>query len=300
MPAQNQELPIADEKIPPSPSRRLGRGLEALVPASEKNKSITEVDIDTINTNPLQPRQFFSDEQLNELAHSIKEHGIIQPLLVKREGQQYTLIAGERRLQAAKRANLPRVPVIVRDVTNKELLELAIIENIQRTDLNALEEAIAYQQLIDEFNLSQVQVARRLGKSHSTVSNTLRLLHLPQEIKKALMEGIISEGHARALLGAESPKQLLSLFKQVVEKKLSVRETERLVREKNGIFVNRNQDNTQGKQQVSLPKALQSYEKQFKQKSGLPTKISLSKRGGKVTISFKTVDELEKFMGTYL
>ena len=229
----------------------LGRGLSALIPDSPRTDDAadvspesqtpatpgapgvptTEVLIDRIEPNPQQPRTMFQEEQLQELADSIREHGIIQPLLVSQQsGGLYQLIAGERRWRAARLAGLERVPVTVRQTTPQELLELAIIENVQRADLSPLEEAAAYQRLIDDFHLTQQQVAQRVGRSRTAVANTVRLLDLPTELRDSLAAGDISEGHARALLGAPDTEPMLQAWRSVVAGSLNVRQTEQLVR----------------------------------------------------------------------
>lgn len=233
--------------------RRLGRGLDALlgtggkqevseqeigvdvtdeVEKSSLNSSNTaQIAIDKIIKNPEQPRTVFQENLLEELTESIRQHGVIQPIIVSQgPSDGYVLIAGERRLQAAKRAGLTDVPVVIRESTNVELLELALVENLQRSDLNSLEEASAFQRLIDEYGLTQEDVARRIGRSRSSVGNTMRLLNLEMEIRASLVSGEISEGHARALLGMPPGQERLSLWREVVRKRLNVREIEREVR----------------------------------------------------------------------
>tara|TARA_B110000014_G_C20125292_1_gene598846 strand:- start:2914 stop:3888 length:975 start_codon:yes stop_codon:yes gene_type:complete len=233
--------------------RRLGRGLDALlgtggkqevseqeigvdvtdeVEKSSLNSSNTaQIAIDKIIRNPEQPRTVFQENLLEELTESIRQHGVIQPIIVSQgPSDGYVLIAGERRLQAAKRAGLTDVPVVIRESTNVELLELALVENLQRSDLNSLEEASAFQRLIDEYGLTQEDVARRIGRSRSSVGNTMRLLNLEMEIRASLVSGEISEGHARALLGMPPGQERLSLWREVVRKRLNVREIEREVR----------------------------------------------------------------------
>jgi len=221
-----------------SSGRGLGRGLGALIPdgaPSDVRIPQTDVPIDRVVPNPWQPRSVMDSEKLEELAQSIREHGIIQPLLVTEErgddGQPtYQLIAGERRLRAAKAAGLARVPVTIRESTTRELLELAIIENVQRADLSALEEAAAYQRLIDEFHLTQTEVSARVGKGRVAVANTLRLMALSPELQQSLANGDISEGHARALLAIDDESMRHSIWQQVIEKQLTVRQTEQLAR----------------------------------------------------------------------
>ncbi len=223
--------------------RGLGRGLGALIPGSDEPAPTadariptSDVPIDLVVANPQQPRTAFNPEQLTELTESIREHGIIQPLLVSEQvdadGQTvYQLIAGERRLRAARAAGLERVPVTVRQTTPQELLELAIVENVQRADLSPLEEALAYQRLMDEFALNQREVGERVGKSRTAVANTLRLIELPSALRDALAAGELSEGHARALLGLPTEAARLDAWQRVRDGKLNVRQTERLVRQ---------------------------------------------------------------------
>ncbi|MGD8397715.1 MAG: ParB/RepB/Spo0J family partition protein [Anaerolineae bacterium] len=212
--------------------RGLGKGLEALIPMGEEPAGgVVEVPVSAIAPNPMQPRAALDPEALAELADSIQEHGLIQPLVVTHKGpERYQLIAGERRWQAARLAGLATVPVIVKEASPQQMLELALVENIQRADLNPLEEASAYQQLVEEFGLTQEQVAGRVGKSRSAVTNTLRLLRLPAEVKQALADTTIHEGHARALLGLPTAEAQVAALKTVVGQDLSVRQTEELVR----------------------------------------------------------------------
>jgi ParB family chromosome partitioning protein len=220
-------------------SRGLGRGLGALIPEgapSDVRIPQTDVAIDRIVPNPWQPRAVMDESALAELTASIREHGIIQPLLVSVErgtdGQDtYQLIAGERRLRAARAAGLTRVPVTIRQSTTQEMLELAIIENVQRADLSPLEEAAAYQRLVDEFHLTQQEVAVRVGKSRTAVANTLRLAALSEDLRNSLGSGEITEGHARALLGLPDETARHALWRRVVDEHLNVRQTEQLVRE---------------------------------------------------------------------
>lgn len=220
----------------------IGKGLEALIPKKSSSKSgdfeykkeaIFSIDIDKIKPNPYQPRHEFSEEGLKALAESIKEHGILQPLIVTRiEGSditnvEYQLIAGERRWRAAKLAGFSRVPVIIRDSTSdRQKLELSLIENAQREDLNPIERAQAFKRLEEEFGFSKKDIARLVGQSRVAVSNTVRLLDLPQDIQQAIKENKISEGHARAILMTKKPEQQLSLFKRIVEQNLTTREAE--------------------------------------------------------------------------
>ncbi len=217
----------------PAKRRALGRGLGALIPGTyqaEEKSDNTHVPLAAIQSNRLQPRQAFADDAIAELAASIREKGMLQPLLVRRVNGGYELIAGERRYRAAQRLGMEQVPVSVRDVEDCEMLELALIENIQREDLNPLEEARAYRRLLQEFKLTQEEIAKRVGKDRSTVANTMRLLQLPQEVQRDIERGVLSAGHARALAGAGSAGATLQLARQVVARRLTVRQTEGLAK----------------------------------------------------------------------
>jgi ParB family chromosome partitioning protein len=212
--------------------KALGKGLSALLPDPEPGSEAgpaTEVAVGLLDPNPLQPRASIDAARLDELAASIRESGIVQPILVRRKGPRYQIIAGERRWRAAQRAGLERVPVTVRDVADSELLELALVENIQRQELTALEEAQAYQKLQEELGLTQDQVARKVGRDRATVANTVRLLRSPREIKELLAAGRLDAGHARALLAIEHAEDQVSLGREAARKGLSVREVERRV-----------------------------------------------------------------------
>src|SRR6266545_4123103 len=218
----------------------LGKGLDALIPGGHSAPSgdgggVTQISIDLIQRNPRQPREKFDIEELDNLAASIREHGVIQPLIVSpAKNGIYVLIAGERRLQASRKAGLKTVPVVMRHATDQQLLELALIENVQRADLNAIEEAEAYQHLAKEFRLSHETIATRVGKSRSTVTNTIRLLEASAAVKQALVDGRITEGHARAMLALNTAKAQETLLSQIVNLDLSVRQTEALARKYTG------------------------------------------------------------------
>src|SRR5437868_2709898 len=218
----------------------LGRGLGALIPqkASEPSPSqggsgLLQIAIDQIAPNPYQPRKTFNEASIEELARSVRQHGIVQPLVVTRAGDRFKLIAGERRYRAAQRAGLHSVPVVIKEMMQEgDALEIALIENIQREDLNPMEEAMAYRQLHEEFGLTQEEISRRVGKERSTVANFLRLLRLPENVKKLLASGQLSMGHARALLAVESAKKQEQLAERVVKRNLNVRQTEMLAAER--------------------------------------------------------------------
>lgn len=274
----------------------LGRGLGALIPGIEKEEEAKKqdyfyCDIELIRPNRFQPRTAFSEDDLQELAESIKNQGVLQPLLVRQDDAGYELIAGERRLRAAKRAGLAQVPVVIKRVSDGKLLEMSLVENIQRENLNPIEEAEAYHRLITQLNLTQDQASARVGKSRSAVANFLRLRQLPQQIKASISEGALSMGHARALLGTDSSAQQLAAWRAVISKGLSVRETENLVRRM--------------KTEKKKPRAAADRSEQI-YLSGLAedlsrhfgTKIQIKKDGqkGRVEIEFYSNDDLERLI----
>lgn len=209
------------------------RGIRSLIPtgtlSEQPEETVQQVPVERLACNPFQPRKEFREEVLANLAESVREHGILQPLVARRQGERLELIAGERRLEAAKRAGLQHVPVILREATNQEMLELALVENLQREDINSVEEAEAYRRLTSEFGLTQEQVAERVGKSRPAVANSLRLLSLPHPVLESLRRGEINAGHGKALLGIGTPDAVTRAWRRVVRKQLSVRQTEALV-----------------------------------------------------------------------
>ncbi len=277
-----------------SKRRGLGRGLDALIPGAEEQQPAGQsaglrlIPITAIQPNPHQPRSHMEEAALQELADSISVHGLIQPLIVQDNGgEQYTLIAGERRWRAAQRAGLQEVPAVVKEATPLEMLELALIENIQRADLNPLEEALAYQQLIEEFGLTQVEVARRVGKSRPAVANTVRLLNLPPNIQQAVIDGKISGGHARALLSLPTPEAQTAVLSSILQSDLSVRQTESLV---NKMLSG---EKPRPKPLRRKPPHVQSLEADFRQSLGTRVEIETSGRGGRVVIHYYSDEELQ-------
>lgn len=215
--------------------KALGRGLKALIPqVEERDEGVQELHIGSIHPNPNQPRRHFEESALRELADSIREHGVLEPLIVRPVDDSYEIVVGERRWRACQMAGVTMVPVLVRDLTEREAMELALVENLQREDLNPVEEAEAYKRLIDEFGLTQEEVARRVGKERSTVANRLRLLSLRGRAREALVSGEISAGHAKALLSLASDMQRSSVVQRIIEEDLSVRQTEELVKRLQG------------------------------------------------------------------
>lgn len=212
--------------------KALGKGLKAFIPEEYgilKEEKYAELDIDQLKPNPLQPRLKFSQDSIDELSRSIKESGVLQPIIVAPEGDGYRIIVGERRWRAAQRIGLKKIPVLIRTMSNEKQLEASLIENLHREDLNPLEIALAYQKLIQELDHTQEEIAQKVGKDRSSVTNYLRLLRLPQEIQDCLGEGKISMGHARALLSLEDPQTKISLCQQLIEENLSVRDVEKMI-----------------------------------------------------------------------
>lgn len=275
----------------PSKRQALGRGLDALFSTSgerpTRQDGVLTVSIEQIMPNPRQPRTTIDEEQLAELAESIKVHGLIQPLVVTETVEGYVLIAGERRWRASRLAGLEQVPVIVKETTPQHMLELALIENIQRADLNALEEAHAYRQLVDEFGLTQEAVADRVGKARTTVTNLLRLLTLPENIQAAVADGRISGAHARALLPLKSPEMQVAAMNQVMKLGLNVRQTETLV---NSLLA---EARPEPKPRKHLPPELVELQSRFESALGTRVNIEKGAKGGRVVIHFYSDEDLD-------
>lgn len=273
----------------------LGKGLDALIPTIDTEETTGKdyffCDVDVIRPNRYQPRRHFSDSELAELSESIKNQGIIQPLLVQKHEDGYELIAGERRLRAAKLAGLAKVPVVVKDTTESELLELSIVENIQREDLNPMDEADAYHRLITEFNLTQEETASRVGKSRSAVANFLRLRQLPDQIKDGIIKGKISMGHARALLGADTQEQQKTVYRAVVGRGISVRETENLIKR-----LRKNAQKTESPKSDPDDIYFSDLADHLARRFG--TKVRIIRRGkkGKVELEFYSDDDLDRLI----
>lgn len=281
----------------------LGRGLSSLIPsrpaagsgiikkidissARSGKDEILQIETSRIKLNPHQPRQKFADQNMEELCESIREYGIIQPLIVSRENGVYGLIAGERRLRAAKTIGLAVVPAILRDANEQQKLEVALIENIQRENLNAIELASAFQMLIDEFNLTQDKVAKRVGKSRPSVTNTLRLLSLPEEIKLALIDGRITEGHAKYLVGLDSEAKQMSLFRKILHSSLSVHDTNKAARHMGGTKAAR----------IKINYGDKDKEFALRQFFGAKVEIARKGKGGQIIIDFYSDEELNEII----
>ena len=271
----------------------LGKGLSALIPegpgGQESHDEFFHCPIEWIDPNPYQPREDFSEAQLEQMVTSVREKGVLTPLLVTRSGNRYQLIAGERRWRACQRAGLDRVPVIVREVTPTESLELALIENIHRKDLNPIEEALAYRRLLDEIGITQEALAQRVGRDRSSVTNLLRLLTLPPAMQKDLIDGRISMGHARVLAGVKDAKEQRRLRDEVVARSLSVRQLERLVTRRAGRPDPKRRDEQLEGYMAALTDTL---------KRSLGTKVEIRRRGkrGRIVVHFYSDEELERLL----
>ena len=284
----------------------LGKGLNALIPEDtilstldtkvEKNKNIKEdgyilIDINLIKSNEAQPRKSFDDEKILELAESIKSNGIIQPLVVKKADNEYIIVAGERRWRAAKAIGIKEIPAIVMNLSEKQILEISLIENIQREDLNSIEEALAYKKLINDFNLTQEELSKRIGKSRVSITNTLRLLNLSEDVQQYIIEGVISEGHGRALLGITDSKVQCELAQNVIDENLSVRELELLIRK------------LKTSKTKSKPKKLNEtnpYYKDvtYKLENYFGTKVNITNKNnkGKIEIEYYSEEDLQRIL----
>jgi len=273
----------------------LGRGISALIPdiqpMDEKSGSFFMCDIEDIVPNRFQPRTIFSEEDLEHLKDSIIEQGILQPVLVRKQNNKYELIAGERRLRAARRANINRIPAIIRNLSDEQVLEVSIIENIQRANLNPLEEAEAYHRLITEFKYTQEMVAKKIGKNRSTITNFLRLRKLPGAISKSLAQNQISMGHARALLGAGAQALQIKAWETVISRDLSVRATEQLVKR-----IKEKADVPEPASPTPETMALETLCNNLTQKIQSNVKIKKKGNKGKLEISFKNEQEFQKLI----
>lgn len=266
----------------------LGKGLDALIPEDESN-GVLQLSINRIKPNKKQPRRYFDDEKIAALAESLKEHGLLQPIIVKKLGDDYQIIAGERRWRAAKKARLKEVPVIIMDISDAHILEVSLIENIQRQDLNPIEEANAFRRLLDDFHITQEVLSKRIGKSRTAIANTLRLLQLDDRVQQFVIEGVLSEGHGRALLGLPDGEAQFVAAQRVIDNALSVRDTEHLV-------------STAGKKATPRKqRTLDVYYKDLERRlsENLGTKVSFkpkAKNKGKIEIEYYSSEELERIL----
>lgn len=279
----------------------LGKGLDLLIPSgieepvkeNGEKKDVVVLKTSQIEPNREQPRKKFDEEKLEELTESIKQYGLIEPIVVCKKDDYYMIVAGERRWRAVKKAGLKEIPVVIKEYTEKEIAEISLIENIQREDLNPIEEANSYKKLIDDYKLTQDELAKRVSKSRSVITNALRLLKLHEEVQKMLVDGVLSAGHARALLGIDNKEKQLKLANEIIEKSLSVRQTEDLVKEA---------ASAQGKKKTKPKDDMAFVYKDLEKKLGtaLGTKVKINRRDkgkGKIEINYYSEDELDRIYG---
>ena len=288
----------------------LGKGLDTLIPPKKNEttkkvekveiKKIEEyVDINKVEPNKDQPRKSFNEDSLIELSESIKQHGIVQPLVVAKKDDYFEIIAGERRWRAAKKAGLKEVPVVVKDYSPQEIMEIALIENIQREDLNPVEEAMAYQRLIKEYDLKQDEVAERVSKSRTAITNSIRLLKLDERVQNMLIQESISSGHARALLGIDDQEKQNTTAQKIFDEKLSVRETEKLVKK-----IQQEKDQPEAKEEVKIDPKMEAICRDLEEKMKviLGTKVAINQKDnqkGRIEIEYYSMDELDRIMDLF-
>lgn len=266
----------------------LGRGLSSLIPeGNEKDNSIQKISLNKIKPNSQQPRKIFNQDKIIELASSIKEHGIIQPLVLKQEEENYIIIAGERRWRAAKYLNLQEVPAVIMDISDEELLQVSLIENIQREDLNPIEEALAYDKLINQFNLTQEELSEKVGKSRPSIANSLRLLNLDSRVRDYIIQGLLSEGHGRAILGLKDKNNQYIVSKKAISNKLSVRDTEKLVK------------NFEIEKEIKVKEEnpfINDIKSRLEGYFGTKVSVNSNKNKGKIEIEFYSSEDLERIL----
>ena len=278
--------------------KALGKGIEALIPDLDEGLSKGEDSngslnllIDEVFPNHLQPRKNFDDEKFNELERSIREHGVLQPVIVQKGVNGYELIVGERRWRASKKAGLKKIPAVVREVTDLESLELALIENLNRQDLNPIEEADGYERLAKDFGLTQEKIAKRMGKSRESVTNAMRLLKLPRQVQQDMISGILTMGHGRALLGLKSEQEILFLRKKIVDQSLNVRETEIQVN-----VLKHKSDEPKRSEKANKDIFIRNLQTELERKLGTKVEIATNQKGGKVVIKYYSNDDLERII----
>lgn len=279
-----------------SKARGLGRGLGALIPEFEEiaNDGRQEIPLHAIKTNPYQPRREFDPVKLAELSDSIREHGVLQPILVRRTENGYELVAGERRLRAAELAGLSKIPAVVGEFTDVAMMEIALVENLQREDLNPMEEAEAYQRLMAEFHLTQEEIAQKVGKSRSAIANALRLLNLPDGIKADLSAGRTTVGHARAILGLRDEEDREQVWREVSSGRLSVRETEELVRQRGERSVSR--ETSSAARPKTVDPNLKAMEDRIRLALGTKVRIHQTGKNGRIEIEYYSPEELDRIL----
>ena len=276
----------------------LGKGLGALIPEDNNIKEekkekggIINIELKDIKANKKQPRKFFDNNKLNELAESVKEHGIIQPLILKKEEKGYSIIAGERRYRAAKIAELTEVPALIMDISDEKLLQVSLIENIQREDLNPIEEGLAYERLLKEFALTQEELSKTMGKSRTAITNTMRLLKLDDRVKEYVMEGVISEGHGRAILPLENKAQY-EIAQKIIDNSLSVRETEKLVKK----ILNDAVEEKTSERRKPLNPYYKDVRDRLQDHFGTKVNLNANKNKGKIEIEYYSEEDLQRIL----
>ncbi len=276
-------------------ARGLGKGIGALFPTEtlenlHTEDTIEKIDLQKLVVNPFQPRKTFDDETIEELAQSIVEHGIIQPIVVRKKGKKYEIVVGERRYRAAKLANLLEIPAIVREMTEEQMMEVAILENLQREDLTPIEEAEAYQSLIEKLNFTQEELAKRLGKSRPHITNHMRLLQLPEDVRNMVNDGTLSMGHGRTLLGLKNKRRISEVAQKVIKLSLNVRQLEALIKQYN------EEVSRETEKPVKKDVFVQATETQLREYFGTNVQIKKSKNKGKIEIEFYSEDDLERIL----
>lgn len=272
--------------------RGLGRGLEALIPVLDKHEeNVQEIDIKKIVANDKQPRKDFDESKLDELAASMKQHGVLQPVILRKKGSVYELVAGERRWRAAAKAGIERIPAIVKELSDAEVMEIALIENLQREDLNPMEEAMAYKSLMNDFGLTQEELSKRVGKSRSQIANTVRLLNLDKEIQDLVTEDKLTAGHARALLSIQDKSMRIKLAKRICEEDLSVRQTEQIVKK-----ISKEKSKIANEKPKEINPVIIDITEKLQRALGTRVKIKGNEKRGKIEIEFYSGDELERIL----
>ncbi|MFP3916572.1 ParB/RepB/Spo0J family partition protein [Lysinibacillus telephonicus] len=276
-------------------ARGLGKGIGALFPTEtleelHNEDTIEKIELQKLVVNPFQPRKTFDDEAIEELAQSIVEHGIIQPIVVRKKGKKFEIVVGERRFRAAKLANIQEIPAIVRDMTEEQMMEVAILENLQREDLTPIEEAEAYQSLIEKLNFTQEELAKRLGKSRPHITNHMRLLQLPEDVRSLVNDGTLSMGHGRTLLGLKNKRKISEVAQKVIKLSLNVRQLEALIKQYN------EEVSRETEKPVKKDIFVQAKETQLREYFGTNVQIKKSKNKGKIEIEFYSEDDLERIL----
>jgi len=272
--------------------RGLGRGLEALIPIIDKSEeNIQEIEVERIVANDKQPRKSFDESKLDELAESMKQHGVLQPVILRKKGNLYELVAGERRWRAAAKAGIEKIPAIIKELSDAEVMEIALIENLQREDLNPLEEAMAYKTLMDDFGLTQEELSKRVGKSRSQIANTVRLLNLDGEIQNLISQNKLTAGHARALLSIQDNVTRLKLAKKINQEALSVRQTEQLVKK---ITKENKKEEDKGPKEINP--VINDITEKLQRFLGTKVKIKGNEKKGKIEIEYYSGEELERIL----